>query len=141
MPHNSNQAPSTPPEPRDTTPIATAQEFEAALLRVRDRDGITPTDLGVLRAFCSAPDYTLTAPKLAEAAGLSDWQEANLRFGTLARRIGEALHFTPSRRSDRSLRWWMAAAYGAGADETDTGHFQWVLRPELAEALRTMRWV
>ncbi len=104
--------PTTPPEPRDATPIANAQEFQAALLRVRDREGITPADLGLFRAFCFAPDHTLTAPKLAEAAGLSGWQEANLRFGTLAQRVGQALQFTPSRRSNGSLRWWMSVATG-----------------------------
>lgn len=131
-----------PPEPRDTTPIATVEEFKAALLRVRDRHAITATDRGIFRAFCAAPDHMLTAPKLADAANLSGWQEANLRFGTLARHIGEALNFTPSRRSsDGELRWWMSAAHGAGSDEEDTGHFQWVLRPELAEALKSMKWV
>lgn len=129
-----------PPQPRDTTPIASTAEFEAALLRMRDLDGVSANDLGVFRAFVRAPDNALTAPKLAEDAGLAGWQEANLRFGTLARRIGEALNFTPSTRSDGSLRWWMAAAHGAGADEEDTGHFQWVLRPELVEALKKMRW-
>lgn len=133
--------PATPPQPRDTTPIASPDEFSAALIRVRDREGITPTDLGIFRAFCSAPDHTLTAPKLAEAAGLSGWQEANLRFGTLAQRIGQALGFTPSRRSNGSLRWWMSVAYGSGADEDDTGYWQWVLRPELVAALKSMRWV
>jgi predicted HNH restriction endonuclease len=133
--------PTTPPDPRDTTPIATADEFRDALLQVRNRVGISPTDLRVFRAFCAAPDHTLTAPKLAQAAGVSGWQEANLRFGTLSRSIGEALHFTPSKRSNGSLRWWMAAAHGAGADEEDTDYFQWVLRPELVEALRSMRWV
>lgn len=96
---------STALEPRDPTPIATAEQFRTALLRVRDAEGITAKDIGIFRAFCHAPDHTLTAPKLAEAAGLSTWHEANLRFGTLARYIGEALHFTPSRRRNGSLRW------------------------------------
>jgi hypothetical protein len=133
--------PPTPPEPRDTTPIATVDEFSTALLRIRDRDGISPGDLAIFRAFAAAPDHVLTAPKLAQAAGLAGWQEANLRFGLLAQRIGEALHFTPSRRSNGTLRWWMAAAYGAGSDEDDTGYWQWVLRPELLEALQSMNWV
>ena len=130
-----------PPDPRDATPIATVEEFRKALLRVRDTGGISQSDLNVFRAFCRAPDCILTAPKLAEAADLASWSEANLRFGILARRIGEALGFTPSKRPDGSIRWWQSAAFGADEDESSTGYFQWTLRPELVRALREMKWV
>ena len=130
-----------PPSPDDPAPIATAEQFCDALLRVRDREGITPTDLGILRAFYHAPDNALTALKLAKAANLASWQEANLRFGTLARSVGEVLHFTPSTRPDGTLRWWQSLAHGAADYEDETGHFPWTLRPELVRALQTMKWV
>ena len=129
-----------PTEPRDPAPIATADQFRDALHRVRDREGITPKDLGIFRAFCHAPSHTLTAPKLAEAANLATWHEANLRFGTLARYVGEALHFTPSKRRNGSLRWWQSLAHGAETDEDETGHFPWTLRPELVQGLQMMKW-
>jgi predicted HNH restriction endonuclease len=124
----------------NSQPIATVEEFQRALLRVRD-DKLQALDLPILRAFCGAPSNILTATKLAEVVGLSSWNESNLRFGMLAQRIGKALGYRPTTRKDGSTRWWESAALGSTADETDAANFQWTLRPELVDALRRMRWV
>ena len=133
--------PSTaPPGPDDPAPIATAEQFAGALLRVRDRDGISHKELDILRAFYHAPDHALTALKLAQAANLASWQEANLRFGTRSlHRRSSTLHaeHTP----EGTLRWWQSLAHGAADYEDETGHFPWTLRPELVRALQTMKWV
>src|SRR5688572_26773737 len=127
-----------PRGPEDRRSIATVKDYCEALLKVRD--GLSDSDLAMLRAFCHAPENTLTATKLAESVNLASWRAANLRFGLLAQRIGQALAFTPSKRPNGTLRQWQSAAYGAGDDEKETGHFQWTLRPELVEAMKSMRW-
>ena len=121
-------------------PIATAEEFQRALLRLRD-NRLQPLDLPILKAFCDAPGQTLTATALADACRFSTWNESNLRFGMLAQRIGKALGYSPTLRKDGSPRWWESAALGSNDDDTDAAHFQWTLRPELVEALRKMKWV
>lgn len=121
-------------------PIATAEQFQKALLRLRD-DRLQALDLPIFKAFCEAPGHTLTATKLAELCGLSGWEESNLRFGKLARRIGEALHYRPTKRKNGKTRWWESAATGSETDVADDGNYQWTLRPELVESLRKMRWV
>ena len=42
-------------------PIATTEEFKAALLATRDWMGISPTQLQMLQAQCRAPESTISA--------------------------------------------------------------------------------
>src|SRR5262249_11862405 len=109
-----------PPGPDDPAPIATAEQFRDALLRVDGREDITPKHFAILRAFCNAPDHALTAVKLGQAANLASWREANLRFGTLARSIAEVLHFTPSTRPNGTPRWWQSLARDAADHDEET---------------------
>jgi hypothetical protein len=121
-------------------PIATVAQFQTALLRLRD-DKLQSLDLPIFKAFCEAPGNTLTATRLAEVCGLSAWNAANLSFGKLARRIGEALNYRPTKRKNGKTRWWESAATGSETDDSDSANYQWTLRPELVECLRKMRWI
>lgn len=120
--------------------IATPEEYQEALLRLRN-DKLQSSDIPILKAFCDAPESTLTATRLAEICHFSAWNESNLRFGLLAQRIGKALGYTPTERKDGSLRWWESAALGSTDDESNDANFQWTLRPELVATLRKMKWV
>jgi predicted HNH restriction endonuclease len=125
----------------DPTPIATGEQFKRALLAIRDRDGISPTELGMLRTHCRAPKHTITATKLAHEAGFANYAAANLQYGTLAHAVADRLGYTPIKRDDGTTCWWFTLSVGADeSDDTDESHFEWIMRPELVQALQEMKW-
>ncbi len=125
----------------DPGPIATTEEFTAALLATRDWIGISPTQLQILQAQCRAPDATITAAQLATQLSFKNSAAARLQYGTLARAIAEKLGYAPPQKGKGPVRWWFALSVGqAGQDDAGDGQFKWVMRPELVSALRTMKW-
>jgi hypothetical protein len=122
-------------------PIATSEQFKKALLTLRDKN-LPPSHFGMLRAHCRAPETKITATQLAIAADYENYNAANLQYGTLAFNVAGALGFTPeARRVDGSLCWWTTLAFSEeNQAEENTGHFQFIMRPELVTALREMRW-
>jgi hypothetical protein len=127
----------------DKTPIATVREYEDALIRKRDRSGVSNYELTMLNAFAQAPEHTLTAITLAKALGCSR-HYANRVLGGFAREISEELHYQPrTHYSSGDPRWWPTIAYSTGElqAEDNGGHWEWVLRPEFLQALKNLRWV
>lgn len=128
-------------EQADGGPIATTQEFMAALLATRDWIGISPTQLQMLQAQCRAPEATITALQLADQLRFKNCAAARLQYGTLARAIAEKLGYAPPQKGKGPACWWFALSIGqAGQDDAGDGQFKWVMRPELVAALRTMKW-
>ncbi len=122
------------------TPIATVEQFKRALLAVRDKN-LPDTHLAMLRAQCRSPKSTITATQLAQAAEYQNYNAANLQYGTLAFNIAGHLCFDPEKRPDGTQRWWTTLSYSVdGAADPETGQFQFIMRPELVEALRVMKW-
>jgi hypothetical protein len=122
-------------------PIATTEEFMAALLATRDWIGISPTQLQMLQAQCRAPQATITALQLADQLKFKNFAAARLQYGTLARAIAEKLGYAPPQRGKAPARWWFALSVGqSGQDDAGDGQFKWVMRPELVAALRAMKW-
>ncbi|HEV3239974.1 MAG TPA: hypothetical protein VG429_06190 [Casimicrobiaceae bacterium] len=125
----------------DPGPIATIEEFTAALLATRDWIGISPTQLQMLQAQCRAPDATITAAQLASQLSFKNSAAARLQYGTLARAIAEKLGYAPPQKGKGPVRWWFALSIGqAGQDDAGDGQYKWIMRPELVSALRTMKW-
>jgi len=125
----------------DTVPIATTEEFKAALLATRDWIGISPTQLQMLQAQCRAPDATISAAQLAEQLKFKNFAAARLQYGTLARAVAEKLGYAPPQKGKAPVRWWFALSIGQyGPDDAGDGQFKWIMRPELVAALRAMRW-
>lgn len=126
----------------DAGPIATTEQFTAALLATRDWIGISPTQLQMLQAQCRAPDATITAAQLATQLSFKNFAAARLQYGTLARAIAEKLGYAPPQKGKGPIRWWFALSIAqAGHDDAGDGEFKWVMRPELVAALRMMKWV
>jgi hypothetical protein len=125
----------------DAEPIATTEEFKAALLATRDWIGITPSQLKMLQAQCRAPECTITASQMAEQLSFKSFAAARLQYGTLARAIAEKLGYAPPQKGKGAARWWftLSTARG-GADDAGDGRLEWVMRPELVAALRAMKW-
>lgn len=130
-----NRANAVPP------PIATVEQFKKALLALRDK-GLPPGHLAMLRAQGSAPNESITSTKLADAAGYENYNAANLQYGTLAFNLAGFLSYAPPKRKDGTPMWWTTLSYSLDDNqEPETGQFQFIMRPELAAALREMRWV
>lgn len=125
---------------QDPSPIATPAQYRLALLDVRER--MTEKHLAMLRIHSSAPEHAVTAEMLADAIGFTHHGTAATQYGTFARWLATALGYAPDRRADGVVRWWRALAYGRpDSAERSDGTFEWVMRPELLEALKNMRWV
>lgn len=124
-----------------SVPIATVDQFKRALLAVRDQ-GLPDSHLTLLRAQCRSPNSTITATQLAEAAGYRNYNAANLQYGTLAFNVAGQLGFTPETRPDGTPQCWTTLSYSTPNEPADAEneHFQFIMRPELVAALRSMKW-
>jgi hypothetical protein len=106
----------------------------------------------MLRAHLNAPDHLISATKLAEAAGYSGYEGANLHYGKLGYAIAEDIGFAPPKRDDGSAIWTCAIARDPSADiefpdttfvealmrNFETAHFEWQMRPQVVAALRAL---
>lgn len=106
----------------------------------------------MLQAHLHALDHVISPTKLAEAAGYANWSAANLHYGRLGKQVAEEINFVPPSRADGSKIWTCAIARdrALGMDFPDTsmveaftrkaldGHFEWQMRPQVVEALRSL---
>jgi hypothetical protein len=125
----------------DAGPIATSDQFKAALLATRDWNGISPTQLRMLQAQCRAPDSTISALQMAEQLKLKNLAAARMQYGAFARAIAEKLGYAPPQKGKGTPYWWFTLSTGrpVADDPTDT-QVEWIMRPELVAALRAMKW-
>ena len=117
---------------RTKSQIATAQEFEEALLAVKVREG----QARMLGALLAAPNHSLTATQLAKAAGFAAFGGANLWLGMLGADVADIIGYLPGQESGETA---MTRTIATAADETSRAgddNFRWKLRPEVVEALR-----
>jgi hypothetical protein len=112
--------------------IATAKEFEEALLSVRINEGQSR----MLGALLAAPDHSLTATQLAAAAGYAAFGGANLWLGRLGAEVASIVGYLPGQQSKEiAMTRTLATPAKASARQGD-GDFRWTLRPEVVLALR-----
>lgn len=116
-----------------------------------DRLGKLPAGYeAMLKAHLNAPDYCITATQLAEAAGYENYNSANLHYGKLGQMLAEELNFNPRTREDGTPIW--TATIAGWDDDVDVdklgramerrendGHFEWIMRPQVVEALQGRR--
>jgi len=125
----------------DVGPIATTDEFKAALLATRDWIGISPVQLQMLQTQCHAPECAITAVQMASRLSFKNFASARLQYGTLARAIAEKLGYSPPLKGKTPVRWWSVLSVARpGANDAGDGNFEWVMRPELVAALHAMKW-
>lgn len=125
----------------DGTP--SALEYAEAFNRIAMSAG----QEAMLQAHLDAPDHCITATQLADAAGYENWSAANLQYGLLGQKLAEEMNYNPPLRADGSTIW---TATIAGWDESpdhakldramerreDDEHFEWLMRPQVVEALK-----
>ena len=123
-----------------------AREYAEAFGRIHISDG----QEAMLRAHLNAPDHCITATQLAEAAGYENYSAANLQYGKLGQAIAAELNYNPPTRDDGTVIWTAAiAGWDENADieklgramerREDDGHFEWIMRPQVVEALQGKR--
>jgi hypothetical protein len=125
----------------DPTPIPTVDQFKAALLTVRDRIGMSPKDVALLKAHCRASNHTISTVELAKLLGYANYSAVNLHYGKLARDVADALNYAPKPNASGDAHWWRTLAYGNdGKPRTKDGHYEWIMRPELVQVLQEWKW-
>jgi hypothetical protein len=126
----------------DAGPIATMEQFKAALLATRDWHGISPTQLQMLQAQCRAPECTISASQIAEQLKLKTLAAARQQYGAFARAIAERLGYMPPQKGKAAPTWWFTLSTSReNGDDTSDDQTQWTMRPELVAALHAMKWV
>jgi hypothetical protein len=85
-----------------SAPIATTEQFRAALLATRDWNGIAPMQLQMLQAQCRAPECTISAGQLADQLKLKSAASARTQYNAFARAVAEKLD-APPRREGRAV--------------------------------------
>ena len=91
----------------------------------------------MLKAHYHAPDQTLTASQLANAAGYDDYSSANLHYGRVGKLLNDVLPIELHRRSDGTPVYTSALAT-PGDRTTDEQHWTWKLRPQVAFAIEQL---
>jgi len=124
----------------DAAPIATTEEFKAALLATRDWNGIAPVQLQMLQAQCRAPESTISATQMAEQLSFKSFAAARLQYGTFARAVAEKLGYAPPQKGKGTTSWWFTLSTARPSPDATDGQFDWIMRPELVAALRAMKW-
>lgn len=112
-----------------------APDYVAALRA--NLDGLSAKYRSMLCAHYHAPDRTLNAQALAEAAAYPRPTVANLHYGKVGRLLGEALLFQPRGRQQGTPNWTLLLA--EAADETGPEcEWRWRMRDEVATALEAV---
>jgi hypothetical protein len=123
----------------DATPIATPEQFRAALLAARQ--GMTDVQLKLLQAHCRSANRTTSIDQLALQLNLPNPSGARTAYSNYAHNIANSLKYVPGVVGKKPI-WLFAIAYGLpDANGKMNGDFEWTLRPELVQALEAMRWV
>jgi hypothetical protein len=118
------------------TPIATPQQYRAAILAVRQR--MTPIQLALLQAHCRSEQHAISTNRLADILKLPTSSAANTAYRNYAHWIADELKFVPAGAKGKPC-WCLALAYGREDGDID-GDYEWVMRPELVETLQAMKW-
>lgn len=121
-------------------PIATTEQFKAALLATRDWQGIAPIQLQMLQAQCRAHESTISPSRLAQDLTFKTAAAARLQYGALGRAIADKLGYAPPQKGRGTPCWWFTLSTLREAPDLRDDQFEWIMRPELVTALRAMKW-
>ena len=136
---------------RDEEGAPSAKEYARALVAI---EPISESYRAMLRAHLNAPDHLISATKLAGAAGYAGYEGANLHYGTLGKMIADEIGFIPPKRANGDPIWTCAIARDPNLDTEfpdtslleavirnfDQAHFEWQMRPQVVEALRSLNY-
>lgn len=105
---------------------------------VRIRKQITSQQLKMLQVNYQSGGRAVTMRELATATGYGDYKIANIQYGSLAKRLYNAIGY-PAPRSRISKNTYWVLGLGEFIDRREFGlEMQCVMRPEVAEALERL---
>ncbi len=96
---------------------------------------ISADELKMLKANYDAPERTITAEIMSEAMGYASFGGANLQYGKLAGKLCSQLNLNPEYKVEVLCKFVAPKAQG------DNIHWLWIMRPEVAQALKELNWV
>jgi hypothetical protein len=116
----------------------TTSQIEAALTQLlEDHSRQTGNGLAMLKAHYHSPGQTISAVQLAKAAGYDSYNQGNQQYGRFAHKLADLMRHVPALNAEGALRWTYALCT-ASPQKDLKGHFEWVLRPEVACALENL---
>jgi hypothetical protein len=95
---------------------------------------LPPSYIDMLRFHYLQPARTATAAAVAEAVGFKNFRAANIHYGRLAGLVGERLRWRPEEEGEVKLA--VLAHF-----KKHRGHWKWIMREELADALDGLGWL
>ncbi|MSU73554.1 hypothetical protein EXS56_00240 [Candidatus Kaiserbacteria bacterium] len=84
-----------------------------------------------------SPNHTITSWNLAAAMGWKNFPAANLHYGGLAGRAAEAMGLVPP-NEDYAVSFFVD--FYMPESGKDDGHWQWIMWPQLVEAIQKLGW-
>jgi predicted HNH restriction endonuclease len=114
----------------------TSEQYEYALNQLRKRsEKQFKGQMHILQIQYAMPEHTITAGKLAQKLGYANFGAANLRYGTLGRKISEILGGeAPDCYKDGSPAYFSYLSQGEG----HASGYRWIMYKELVQALEKM---
>ncbi|MFT5329989.1 MAG: hypothetical protein ACI9KA_001066 [Parasphingorhabdus sp.] len=96
----------------------------------------------MLKAHYQRPDYVLTASELAKAAGYDSYEVANSIYGKLGRKLAEEMDWNPKELNAEGRPIWTYSLATCSDNQAlneivEGEHWEWQMRPELADALES----
>lgn len=116
-----------PEEDEEPPEECTALKYKEAFASISD---LPENYLSMLRFHYAQPARTTTATQMANAVRYKSYSGANRHYARLGEMVGEDLDWKPK----------MPLAVLVEFDELGA-EIQWIMRPQVAEALRLLRWV
>lgn len=91
----------------------------------------------MLKANYRSEGRKITAAKLAKAAGYENYGTGNEQYGSFAHEVSNLIGLVPEQTRDEKPIWTFAIC-DASEEKDKHGHFQWVLKQEVATALEQL---
>lgn len=113
--------------------VPSATEYKKALSEIELNDG----QRAMLKAHFEAHNRSITFTDLALAAGYNDYGSANLHYGNLGKKLGDAVGF--EFWEDEKGTKFYSSSIGQG-DSYAGEHFQILMHHELAKAISELAW-
>lgn len=92
---------------------------------------VSEQQLRLLRLHYSAPERTISATEMANAAGYGHYSVVNSQYGRLAGLVGDQLRYKPTEEQLGALVTF----------KKRLGEWNWIMRPQVAAALEQLGWV
>ena len=110
----------------------TSEEYIEALTLIEKN--MSPKQRAMLTGHAMAFGNRLSMQTLAEIGGYPKFQSANIQYGKLGRQFADFFHVTGLSNQTQAMAW-------SDDNKDEFGHFTWVLREPLVEALQSLGWI